>query len=507
MQFKNLSKKDSTTKSKALEELLVYVSRDGDAQAVLEDGFIDAWVKVFPRLSIDASRRVRQLAFTLQKSVSKASGKRIAKHMPLIAPAWVAGTHDGDKGVSRAAQDGLQSMFATAKKQRNLRKAYQPHILAFGTDVVENETKDSVSDPKSTTTEDAEAVYNRVLASSINSISEMLQMLDGLDLEPVAASYEALLHSSKLYDTLANGDATARRAIYTFIRTCFARLPHHADRNVSKLAKALLTKRTIRHQTGTSHLLVEVLTLLTSRDAEIWTQEGANENLRQVVKLGSQSGSAQFWVNLAQLYDILPDQVLPREYDEVTKSLEAIHAGITKKDEPRSNQLAAYRCYLKALDKLCENLAPEDNRKTAKESGLQLVQHYIKPSPETSSWQLAEQYALQILTEALRSELLQSVLADSWPSYADGLLQDLQMSLPAQSKDFEQSQAAVESQGRRLFSVQSQIGSDRVSDVLGAAFANASSEVAKKSVELLESREGKPFGRSTHTSYVRWRAY
>lgn len=42
--FKNLSKKDSTTKAKALEEIIAYVVAQHDQQQELEDGFIEAWV-------------------------------------------------------------------------------------------------------------------------------------------------------------------------------------------------------------------------------------------------------------------------------------------------------------------------------------------------------------------------------------------------------------------------------------------------------------------------------
>jgi len=42
--FKNLSKKDSSTKSKALEELQVYVGSSIDRKQELEEAFLEAWV-------------------------------------------------------------------------------------------------------------------------------------------------------------------------------------------------------------------------------------------------------------------------------------------------------------------------------------------------------------------------------------------------------------------------------------------------------------------------------
>jgi len=42
--FKNLSKKDSTTKAKALEEILAFVSAHTEKTLDIEDGFLEAWV-------------------------------------------------------------------------------------------------------------------------------------------------------------------------------------------------------------------------------------------------------------------------------------------------------------------------------------------------------------------------------------------------------------------------------------------------------------------------------
>lgn len=48
--FKNLSKKDSTTKAKALEDIQAYIAACAQAQQELEDGILDAWVGESPVL-------------------------------------------------------------------------------------------------------------------------------------------------------------------------------------------------------------------------------------------------------------------------------------------------------------------------------------------------------------------------------------------------------------------------------------------------------------------------
>jgi len=45
--FKNLSKKDSTTKAKAIEDLQIYVTFQHEHQKEIEETFLDAWVGGF----------------------------------------------------------------------------------------------------------------------------------------------------------------------------------------------------------------------------------------------------------------------------------------------------------------------------------------------------------------------------------------------------------------------------------------------------------------------------
>ncbi|KAL9088242.1 MAG: hypothetical protein Q9159_003226 [Coniocarpon cinnabarinum] len=492
--FKNLSKKDGTTKSKALDDLIAYVTAQNQEQAPLEDGFLEAWVKVFPRLSIDVSRRVRQSSFALQKAVAKTIGKRIAKHMPFLAPAWLAGLHDGDRAVMRAAHDGLQSMFGSPEKQKNLRKAYQPQILAFGSDLIENETKDSLSDPKSTLPEDAEGVYNRVASSGIQSISEMLHILGPEEADVHQKDYVSLCSSEKMLALLAHGDSSARRAIFGFIKVCFIQLRAGIMQHITQIARHLTSKRTIRNQTGTSHLFVESLTLVINNESSIMALEKSAETLQSICKHGSQIGSSQFWANLSQLFDALPDDALPRQSVEAEGIVEAIKSGIKRKDEPRANHTSAWRCYFKALNRLCENIAPLERDLLIKSNGFALVREYVRLGSDSMLDGLSRDEALQILTEALKSEPMQNVAGEEWHNMTQLLLQDLQTSLPAQSKDFEKSQREVQNQGTRLFGLQGRVSDVHISTQLCETFTSSTVIILKEGVDVLESREGKPFG-------------
>lgn len=492
--FKNISKRDATTKSKALDELTAFLVAENEQGRDLEEGFIDAWVRVFPRLSIDASRRVRQSTFTLQKSISKATGKRIARHMPVIAPPWLAGSHDSDRGVARAAHEGLQSLFSTPEKQLNLRKAYQINVLDFTSNIINNETHQSLSDPKNTSSEDAESVYNRVVSGSLHAATDMLSILPIEELQKQTDAYGELLASDKLLSLLSKGDAAVRRSVIQFIKACFTKLRALVNSNIDPIADAVLSKRTIRHQSGSSRDFSELLCLLTSGYPHIWERQKSLEVFNALARHGSQNGVAQFWLNLTQLILALPESVLPSKMNETKEVLESVHEGFTRKEEPRTNYTAAFRCYSHALERLSENLSPDDRFVLAESMGFSVIHQYLKPSQESFRWSLPDALAGSIVVEFVRTRLIQRVAEMRWDSLVHGLIEDLKTSLPAQSKDFETSQAMVESQAERLFSLQASLRGDDVSDDFAGRFLQAHTSVVQESIDLLKTRSGKPFG-------------
>ncbi|KAI9812264.1 MAG: hypothetical protein M1832_000454 [Thelocarpon impressellum] len=176
--LKGLSKKDATTKSKALEDLLTYALSKGPESGGVQDGVLEAWTKMYPRTSIDNSRRVRQLAHTLQAQVAVSSGKRIAKHMPKVVGAWLSGLYDSDRLVSRTAREALERVFPSKEKIQNIWRAYERPILEFTRDSVLRETVQTLSDERTVSPDDAEAKYARVVATAISLLSSLLAELE-----------------------------------------------------------------------------------------------------------------------------------------------------------------------------------------------------------------------------------------------------------------------------------------------------------------------------------------
>jgi hypothetical protein len=117
---------------------------------------------------------VRRLAHTSHGLVSRQSGKKIAKYMPKVIGPWLTGIYDNDRGTARAAAEALRAVFTTQEKIKNVWKVYQSAILEYCTNVVTNETVNSLSDERQVSHDEAEAKFARVIATCIHTVGHLI---------------------------------------------------------------------------------------------------------------------------------------------------------------------------------------------------------------------------------------------------------------------------------------------------------------------------------------------
>lgn len=102
-----------------------------------------------------------------------ATGKRFARHMPHTIGAWLAGIHDNDRLVGRAAQEAFQTAFSSEEKQKNVWKIYARPLLEHCRASILRETTGTLSDERKASPDDAEGKYARVVATGLS----LLQVL------------------------------------------------------------------------------------------------------------------------------------------------------------------------------------------------------------------------------------------------------------------------------------------------------------------------------------------
>ncbi|KAB8345877.1 hypothetical protein FH972_022932 [Carpinus fangiana] len=492
--FKNLSKKDSTTKAKALEELQSWITAKHNAGEPVENAFLDAWVKVYPRISIDVSRRVRQLAHTVHGQTCISAGKRVARHMPAVVGAWLAGLHDSDKVVARAAQDAFQQVFSSPEKQANLSKIYQSSIVSFARDAVLKESPSSLSDERTTSKEDSEAKYNRVISGNIFVINDLLIKLDPAEIEKCRDTYDQIFAEKTLWAFISSKDVQLRRSIMRLFRTCIEKHQHFVTPYVTLLKEAFLSKATLRHQTGSSVEFTETLVVLARSIPSFWEDYGKTsvfDRVESYLKQGSQSGPAHFWDRIAILFSTMPTQGLDLDADRAQKILESLQTGIIRKDELRSSLESAWSCYFTIADQLVQRIDPDGRLVVLQNMVLPIVRQAVRPNQEDAAWFISGPKAIAIAAKALSITDFEQVASESWVNMAIDIVERVQTSLPEQSKDYITSQDAVRTEVEKWFALQKHALSITAFEPL---VDSTTYLILNKACEQVKTRNGKPYG-------------
>ncbi|KAI9801446.1 MAG: hypothetical protein M1833_002678 [Piccolia ochrophora] len=501
--FKNLSKKDATTKAKALEELQSYIGPVAEGESAgPEDGVLEAWIKLYPRTSIDSSRRVRQLAHTLQGQIASASGKRIAKHMPAVIGPWLAGLYDNDRPVAAAAQDAFNQVFPGQEKMRNIWKVYERAIMEHAQNAVFRETVLTLSDERTVSPDDAKAKHSRVVATGISLLTNMMSEVDTNTLAKEQDFMDELLRDERLWKCSSHEDPFVRRSVYRLLRASIIKQHNLINSVLSILGTAFIYKALSIDQSGSAWDFSDTLVALTLSFSNVWTdgytaKKSPISRLQLYLKGGSQGGSSEVWRNHSRLIGALPQSALPQDLSTAQGLLEAMHEGISRKDEPRSNLSAAWTSYSTVVRRLLIALPrSEDKVELANHGLLPIFKQQIKSSPDKSRWSTGAQGS-DICAAAFAgiSQLnivpLHELLSKEWWTISEMIIQDIRASSPAQSKGFDESQRRVSAEGERWAMLNKAI----LKELQTPGFHNdllvqTSVSIVKAAAEVLRNRNG-----------------
>ncbi|KAJ5331625.1 hypothetical protein N7476_001408 [Penicillium atrosanguineum] len=512
--FKNLSKKDDITRTKALEELKEHIASVEKNNGTLDDGFLEAWVKIYPRASIDLSRRVRQLAHLIQGSIASLVGKRVAPYLPKVVGAWIAGLYDNDRPVHRSALESFTKVFSTENKRSNVWKVFQGFILDFVDDVLLHQTILTLSDERTVKRDDAEAKYARVVGAALMLFNRILGNSADEELQKNLPEIENLLASKSLWAFCSHEDPFVRRSAYILLRSAVSREPAWID--WTAVSSAVIGKSLSIPQLGSASELSETLLLLTSSRPSVWTDDysgktSASKRLRQYIQKGSQGGHANFWSNLDQLLRILPQEVLAGAdksstaekftFGSAVTITEALQEGLNSREEPRQNLTVGWKSYIE-IGTWLVSLVPQEQRAEFIQNRLSpLVVQYVCPESNQAQWSLPLQSGegisadcLALLSSHEHTEELQSM----WTKLSDELLETVKLSSPEQSKDFQLSQDAICVQSKRLFALEpallSRVAETKNEAQVQAIFQKSNLSLLEGCLQVLRSRNGKPYG-------------
>lgn len=452
-------------------------------------------------MSIDNSRRARELAHNLQYELLKSARKRMEKFIPSVVGAWLAGTYDRDRSVARAANDGITSFLDTEEKVLSFWKRCQVQILAYAQEAIE-ETPRTLSDERTVNADDMKAKHDRVIGSSLSLVVNMLAKLPADDIQKQQSSYDTFLSDSKaLWKFTSSDDSFVRRTTYQLLQVSIQKQESIIAHDLQLVSSALISEGLRTTQSSSAVPFLHALILLTSKFPEAWTSsyKGKKSPLSRLchfIERGSQAGPPDFWQLWTVLVKKLPVGILPTETDEALKLLKAQRTGICNREESRLNITAAWKSYLDIVKIIATGLQNPVSVQGFLELGVYpAFSQYMHPSAETSQWTigshvtiLADLFSVCVGLGDHRS------LQTEWQRIADILVQEILISQPEKSKDYVRSQTAVIADANKWFTLQAEIVKSNRSQSVLRILSTVSGIIIEKAMETLINRNGKPFG-------------
>jgi len=419
--------------------------------------------------------------------------------MPKIAGPWLAGVFDSDKAAANAAKDALGLVFNTPEKIQGVRRTFHRSIVEYCKDATLNETVQTLSDERTISADDAQATFARVIATSIALVTSMLNNLSADEVAQQQSVYEELLES-QLWDFVSHTDVGVRRSMHRLVRSCIHNQPSLIANHLNAISTAYIYKGLPSDQTGSSLDFVQTLEHLTSIHPGIWTEaysgkKPAASRLRSLLKHGSQAGPAEFWPALGNLVRKIPDEVLPKSYDEVAELLSNAHIGVSKRED-RFNAQHSWQTYATIVDTFSRNLSETDQDKLTQNFVMPVIKQFVLPRPETSDWSIAGAKPAPIVAKVAQVHRLPLVLESELSSLVDQLIEQIKVSQPEQSKDFDKSQKEVAFAGERWAALQRELtnGGHDLPESLIAALVDQDKRLITECFSLLSARSGKPYG-------------
>lgn len=502
--FKNLQKKDGITKLRALEDLHAHIDAQTDNKQSLDDVFLRIWTSLFPRTSIDNSCRVRQSSYTLHGKIATLSGKGFVKYMPSTIGAWLAGTFDRDRQVSRAARASIGSTFPTEEKRKAVWKAFQKPIFTYCLDAVQNESIQTLSDERNSSPDDAQSKYSRAIGGALLTITGLLDTLSTQDLQKHMESYELCLKSEAVWKFAASKDSGLRKAVYILAKSAVETLPDLID--VPMLGAILITQFSA-DQKDSAYELLRTISCFTQLEPRIWSASSVMKakkspafNLMTFLGRGSYDSGAEFYSELTILLNHIPLEILTADTASLdstsSKMIAALRDGIigtvSSRRQSDEQTTAAWQCMLSLTDRIVTAVSSKPRKSIIINDALfTIIRYYVDPS--LVDWGRNFPTQMSIVRNAF--QIAWKCCPESTTNEVEGIskaiVERMQISLPEQSKDFKKSQEAVTATFKRWYDLQADLLKDQPE--LAEIFMTTAKVEIEATRNILKSRNGKPY--------------
>ncbi|XP_053165483.1 E3 ubiquitin-protein ligase listerin [Hemicordylus capensis] len=236
MVLRKLSKRDVTTKLKAMQE---FGTMCKERETEIVKGVLPYWPRIYCKISIDHDRRVREATQQAFEQLILKVKKHLAPHLKNLMGYWLIAQCDIYSPAASAAKEAFEKAFPPSK---------QPEALVFCKDEILNvlqdhllkETADTLSDPQTVPEEEREAKFFRILTCSLLALKKLLCMLPSNENSCLEEKLKLLLSQSKFWKYSKHKTPQVRSAFFELISAFCQHIPESMKTEASRVCPAVL---------------------------------------------------------------------------------------------------------------------------------------------------------------------------------------------------------------------------------------------------------------------------
>ncbi|XP_034873435.1 E3 ubiquitin-protein ligase listerin isoform X3 [Mirounga leonina] len=328
MVLRKLSKKDVTTKLKAMQEFgTMCTERDTE----IVKGVLPYWPRIFCKISLDHDRRVREATQQAFEKLILKVKKHLAPYLKSLMGCWLMAQCDTYTPAACAAKDAFEAAFPPSK---------QPEAIAFCKDEIASvlqdhlikETPDTLSDPQTVAEEEREAKFYRVVTCSLLALKKLLCLLPDNELDSLEEKFKSLLSQNKFWKYGKHSIPQIRSAYFELVSALCQRIPQLMKEEASKVSPSVLLSIDDSDPIVCPALWEAVLYTLTTIE-DCWLHVNAKKSvfpkLSAVIREGGRGLATVIYPYLLPFISKLPQTITDPKLDFFKNFLTSVVAGLS----------------------------------------------------------------------------------------------------------------------------------------------------------------------------------
>ncbi|XP_078698353.1 E3 ubiquitin-protein ligase listerin-like isoform X4 [Branchiostoma floridae x Branchiostoma belcheri] len=309
MVLRKLSKRDVTTKLKAIQEF-GGLCKERSEEAV--KGALPYWPRLYNRIAVDHDRRVREASQVAFQQLVLKVGRSLAPHLKHVMGIWLLSQCDTYVPSADAARLAFSTAFPHNKQAEAL--VFCKHeVLTHLQDNLFKQTPQTMSDPKTTSPEEVEAKYQRVVTASLMAIKLFMNTIPASENMELTETYGRLLGNDKLWKFSKHKSPQIRGALYSVIAAFCVHAPEVARREAPRVCPSVLGNLDDSDPAVCPHLWEAVLHVISTIE-DCWQHVNPRKSvlpkLWVVLRTAGKGSGTAIFPNILPLLSKVPADVI-----------------------------------------------------------------------------------------------------------------------------------------------------------------------------------------------------